>query len=246
MVEIKSLARGLKILRIMAGVDQSISVTALAEQLDVDKATASRMLGTLLNHGFVEKAADGRRYQLGPELVKLSRVVIDRMQFRETAKPYLKRMAALTGECAHLAIYSSSQALYIDQAESDNTLQVNVSIGYTAPLHCTALGKVLLAFGKHPIPEHLDARTPATITSHSDLLDELAQVRQQGYAVDNEEFDRGVRCIAAPVFDYRNRMVASIGISGPAVRINFEKIDPLAKQVLEISRKLSDRFKFEK
>lgn len=246
MEEIKSLSRGLKILKIMADVDQSISVTALAEQLDVDKATASRTVRTLMAHGFVEKASDGRRYQLGPELVKLSSVVIDRLQLRETAKPYLDRLVTLTGECAHLAIYSQGQALYIDQVESDNTLRVNVAIGHMAPLHCTALGKVLLACGNHPIPEQLEGRTPTTITSRSELLRELEQVRQQGFAVDDEEYDRGVRCIAAPISDYRNRTIAAIGISGPAVRIGLENIDPLAQQVLVISQELSERFQFER
>ena len=245
MDEIKSLARGLRILRVIADEVQSISVTALAEQLGVDKATGSRRVRALVNHGFVEKASDGRRYQLGPELVKLSRVIIDLLQWRETAKYYLEQLVELTGEYSHLAIYSNGQALYIDQAESDNTLQVNVSIGHMAPLHCTALGKVLLAFGNHPIPYKLEGRTANTITSQSALKNELERVRKQGYAIDDEEYDRGVRCIAAPIIDCRNRVVASLGISGPAVRIGLENIDALAQKVLDISRELSDRLKFE-
>lgn len=246
MNEIQSLARGLTVLKIMADVDQGISVTALAAQLGVDKGTASRMLHTLKNHGFVEKAPDGRRFQLGPALVRLSRVVIERSKLREMAKPYLKQLVELTGECAHLAIYAQGQALYIDQVESDASLRVNADVGHMAPLYCTALGKALLAFGDYPIPTNLEKRTPGTIT-HSEKLDyELADIRQRGFAVDNEEYDSGVRCIAVPILDYKGDIAGAIGISGPAARMKPEKMTEFARQVCRIGKALSDRLKFTK
>jgi len=246
MDEIQSLGRGLKILELMADVEEGISITDLAEQLEVNKGTASRMVQTLKKYGFVEKASDGRRYRLGPVLVRLSQTVINRSHTREMAKPYLKQLVSLTGECAHLAIYSQGRALYIDQVESDATLRVNTEIGHLAPLHCTALGKAMLAFGGYPLPEDLEKRTPQTIISSEMLQIELATIRQQGYAVDNEEYDIGVRCIAVPIFDFRGSVAGAVGISGPASRLKSENIQDAARLVSRIGQELSDQLKFSK
>lgn len=244
MSEIQSLARGLKTLILMADADDAVGVTELADQLEVNKATASRMFHTLKNYGFVEQARDGRRYQLGPALVRLSRAVIDRMPLRETAKPYLHKLVDVTGECAHLAIYAQGQALYIDQVESEATLRVNADVGHMAPLHCTALGKVLLAYGDYLLPEDLEMRTAATIITQEKLKDELQKIRAQGYAVDDEEYDQGVRCIAVPVFGFRDKLMGAIGISGPALRVNLDRIGKMADQVIGIGKELSEQLKF--
>ena len=244
MSEIQSLARGLNVLQIMAESDAGIGVTELADRLEVNKATASRLVHTLFNYGFVEQASDGRRYQLGPVLVQLSRAVINRMPLRETAKPYLHQLVKITGECAHLAIYAQGQALYIDQVESDATLRVNADVGQMAPLYCTALGKVLLAFGEYPLPEDLEMRTAETIITREKLAEELEKVYEQGYAIDDEEYDEGVRCIAVPVFDFRNKTVGAIGISGPAARLSLDRLGKMAAQVIRIGQELTDRLKF--
>lgn len=244
MSEIQSLARGLTILQIMADANDGIGVTELADHLGVNKGTASRMIQTLKSYGFVEQAPDGRRYQLGPVLVQLSRSVINRMPLRETAKPYLHELVNTTGECAHLAIYAQGKALYIDQVESEATLRVNAEIGQMAPLHCTALGKVLLAFGGYPLPEDLEICTAATIITREKLEAELDKVREQGYAIDDEEYDQGVRCIAVPVYDIRSKLAGAIGVSGPAARISLERIDKMAEQVIHVGQELSDRLKF--
>jgi DNA-binding IclR family transcriptional regulator len=244
MSEIQSLARGLQVLQIMADSGDGIGVTELADQLEVNKATASRLVHTLLAYGFVEQASDGRRYQLGPVLVQLSRSVINRMPLRETAKPYLHQMVKRTGECAHLAIYAQSQALYIDQVESDATLRVNAEVGQMAPLYCTALGKVLLAFGEYPMPEDLEMRTAATIITREKLAEEMEKVRRQGYAIDDEEYDEGVRCVAVPVFDFRDNIVGAIGISGPAARISLDRLGKIAAQVIQVGQELTNRLKF--
>ncbi len=231
-------------MEIMAEMHNGIGVTDLADHLGVNKATASRMVQTLAKYGYVEKASDGRRYQLGPMVVKLSRSVINRMPLRETAKPFLRRLVDATGECAHLAIYAQGKALYIDQVESPATLRVNADVGHMAPLHCTALGKTLLAFGEYPLPEDLDSRTHNTITEINTLKAELATIRKQGYAVDTEEYDLGVRCIAVPVFDFRDKILGAVGISGPAARMSPSRLEGLALQVVKIAGQLTERLKF--
>lgn len=246
MTEIQSLARGLKILEILGDSDQGVGVTELAEQMGFDKGTASRMLHTLTKYGYAEKAEDGRSYRLGPMVVRLSRSLINRMPLRDTAKPYLQRLVDATGECAHLAIYSQGKALYIDQVESPETLRVNAEVGHIASLHNTALGKALLAFGDFPISSSLERRTPMTITDHELLDAELERTRQRGFAIDDEEYDIGVRCVAVPVFDFRGKVIGAIGISGPTSRVSKEKLPKLSSVVVQIGQELSDRLRFKR
>ena len=244
MAEIQSLARGLKILDILGQAQDGVSITELAELLGVDKASASRLVATLVNYGYAEKDEQTRRFHLGPQVVSLSRSVLARLPMRALAKPFLRQLMERTGECAHLALPAQGRVLYIDQVESPATLRVNAEVGTLNPLHCTALGKVLLAFGNLELPTPLESFTPHTLTDPDRLRANLQQVRVQGYAVDDEEFDLGVRCIAVPVFDFRGKAVGSIGISGPATRVTSERLPGLAARVVEIGKALSERMSF--
>lgn len=244
MAEIQSLARGLKILDILSQVQESVSVTELAERLGVDKGSASRLAATLVHYGYAEKDELTRRYHLGPQVVTLSRSLLARLPLREAAKPFLHQLMESTGECAHLAVPAQGKVLYIDQVELPATLRVNAQVGTLNPLHCTALGKVLLAFGDLELPPTLESYTQHTLTEPNRLRKNLEQVRLDGYAVDDEEFDLGVRCIAVPVFDFRGKVTGSIGISGPATRITPERLPELAVRVVKIGKALSERMSF--
>lgn len=244
MSEIQTLARGLQIINALAEAQDGMSITELAERFSVDKGNMSRFVQTLANYGFAEKAPDTRRYYLGPQVVRLSRSLLARMELREVAKPFLDELVKATGECAHLAILAQGQALYIDQAESPSALRVTTGVGTMAPLHCTALGKVLLAFANAPAPEHLGSYTIRTIVDAGTLQAHLDRVRKQGYAIDDEEFEPGVRCIAVPVYDFRSRCVAAAGISGPTSRMSLEGMPGIAQAVQEIGKALSARLSF--
>jgi IclR family KDG regulon transcriptional repressor len=244
MAEIQSLARGLKTLDLLGVSHEGAAITELAEILGVDKGSASRLMSTLVKYGYAEKDPRSRRYTLGPQVVTLSRNLLTRLPLREAANPALQQMMGRTGECAHLAILAQGKALYIDQLESPATLRVNVEVGQMAPLHCTALGKILLAFGNAEFPPTLESFTPKTITNPNTLRIHLENVRQQGYAVDNEEFDPCVRCIAVPVYDFRKKMVGAMGISGPSTRITSQSLPELTATVVEIGKALSERMTF--
>ena len=244
MAEIQSLARGLKILDILGQAQDGASITELAEILGVDKGSASRLVATLVNFGYAEKDEQTRRFHLGPQVVPLSRSVLARLSMREAAKPFLRQLMERTGECVHLAVPAQGKVLYVDQVESPATLRVNAQVGTLNPLHCTALGKALLAFGELDLPATLEAFTPHTLTDPNRLRKNLAQVRANGYAVDDEEFDLGVRCIAVPVYDFRGKAAGAIGISGPATRVTPERLPELAASVVEIGKALSERMSF--
>jgi DNA-binding IclR family transcriptional regulator len=244
MSEIQSLARGLKILDLLGEAEQGISITELSEILGVDKGSASRLMSTLARYGYAEKDEITRRYHLGPQVVTLSRSVLTRLPLREAAKPYLRQLMERTGECAHLAVLAQDKVLYIDQVESPATLRVNAEVGTMNQLHCTALGKALLAFGEADIPASLERFTPRTITDPEALRRHLEEVRRQGYAVDDEEFDESVRCIAVAVCDFHGKAAGSIGISGPSSRLTDERLPELAATVVEIGKALSERMSF--
>jgi IclR family transcriptional regulator, KDG regulon repressor len=243
--EIQSLARGLKIMELLAARGDSMGTTELAEELGIDKSSASRLAQTLATYGYVEQDPRTRRYRLGPQVVRLSRSLLTRMPLRDEAKPFLRELVERTGECAHLAILAQNQALYIDQVESPASLRVTTGVGTLAPLHCTALGKSLLAFSNNvAFPSDLPFFTPRTITDSETLRIHLEQTRRQGYAIDDEEYELGVRCVAAPVCDYRGKVVGAIGVSAPAGRMSLDGIAAFGEIVMEVGQKLTDRMSF--
>ena len=244
MPEIQSLARGLIILEKLANAPDGLGITEMADEFGIDKGSISRLLQTLAHYGYAEKNPSTRRYLIGPQIVRLSRAALARMPLRDTAKPYLDQLVKLTGECAHLAILAQGQALYIDQAESPMALRVNSGVGTIAPLYCTALGKVLLAFANGPFPAELPGFTMRTITDPNLLRMHIEQVRTLGYAIDDEEYSYGVRCIAVPVYDFRDKCIAAIGISGPSNRVPLEDIPRMAQDVIETVKPLSARLSF--
>ncbi len=239
MAEIQSLARGLKILNLLEQARGGMGTTEVAKKMTIDKSSASRLLHTLANYDFVAQDESTARYQLGPRLLTLGQRVLDRISLRDRARPYLHKLVDATGECAHLAILAQRQALYIDQAESSAALRVESEIGTLSPLHCTALGKAMLAFGDGALPDSLLPFTQRTITDQAVLQAQLLQIRQRGYAIDDEEYNYGVRCVAAAVHDHRGLLLGAIGISGPAGRVTLERIDDFGALVRQVAADLS-------
>ena len=239
MREIQSLARGLKILDLLGQSQEGMSITELSQILGVDKSSASRLAATLSKYSYALKNPLTQRYHLGPSILTLSRSLLTKKPLQERARPFLQELMESTGECSHLAVSAHGRALCIDQVESPATLRVNVEIGQTLPYHCTALGKVFLAFGEIEPPEHLEKYTPNTILNAEALKQHLDEVRQQGYAVDDEEYDPGVRCLAVPVYDFQGAVVGSIGISAPALRLTMENLRNLAPGVVAMGMELS-------
>jgi IclR family KDG regulon transcriptional repressor len=238
--EMQTLARGLLILDLIADADRALGVTEIANLLHLDKSSVSRLVKTLVNYDYVQPDSGSRGYVLGKRVRQISWHYLNRMPVREKAKPYLYRLVEQTGECAHTAVYSGGKALMIDDVEAEASLRVVGGIGRLIPLHCTAVGKALLAFSDLPLPASLDRETARTITDRAAFCAHLDEIRVQGYALDDEEHQEGVRCMAAPVYDYMGAAVAAIGISGPCVRVTDDRIPALAQAVIAAARELSD------
>jgi len=232
---VKTLAKGLAILELIMA-RGSVRTVDVASELDIDKGSASRLLHTLLESGFVAKG-EGRAYHIGPKLTLANVRRMTGAKLRDNARPLLQELVEITKESAHLCILVDDQVLYIDRVDSASPLRVDRPIGTFAPLHCTALGKIFLAFGEAPTPSEMRSSTPRTLTDPEFLRAHLRQVASLGYAVDDEEFCMGIRCVAAPLRDASGRVVAALGLSGPTARINLDYTRDLGELVAKVAKK---------
>ena len=237
---IQSLARGLEALTLLSKMPEGLSVTEVAEALVVDKSTAMRLMKTLVEAGFAVQSKVTRRYYLSMKLVGLGYRYLNDLDLRQMAIPLLENLVKLTKESAHLAILADNEALVLDDIVTTEALRVETGSGRFSPLHCTAIGKSLLAFSEIPIPNQLTRFTDKTITTQKSLQTHLEAIREQGYALDDEEYTIGVRCLAAPVFDKNGLCIATIGISGPAIRVTVPKVNYYSELVMESASEMQN------
>jgi len=247
---VQSLERALSILEVMAKIGAPVTVTELAEEVDLNMSTVHRLLATLLHRGYVEQETGSSKYRLGLKMLKIANAVYSFSDIRTVARPYLEKLVERCNETANLALLDGTEIVYIDQVESHNYIIVKMfaRVGNRGPVHCTASGKALLACLPDERVDYIldnitfDKYTNETITDPIHLKKELTRVRQDGYAFDWGEMEEYVRCIAAPVYDHEGNAVASIGVSGPSNRItSYYMKNELSEVVREIADKISAR-----
>jgi len=244
----KSLDRSLRILEQLAEAGPSVTVPELSRQLGMNKTTVFRLLQTLMRHHFVEKDREEAKYRLGMRAFEIGMAVMNSMDLRREALPILERLNKATRETVHLTVREGFSAIYIDKLDSPEFIVVQSRIGGRTPLHCTGVGKVLLAhLDEREVKEYvrqggLKRYTQRTITNPKALRDELERIRRQGYAIDNEEHYEGLACVAAPIFDHQGQVLASFSISGPTTRMHALRLPELIRLVIEASRDISARF----
>ena len=234
---LQSLSRGLEALDLMASRAAPMRLTDLAEALGVDKSNATHLLKTLVATGYAIQD-DSRRYTASAKVagtVSGAHTLEQIVAVKEAWRPALERLVSTTGECAHLAVLVGKRVWYVDKVDSPLPLKVDHPIGALAPLHCTALGKAFLAFGHARLPADLRGHTPKTLTGRRELADEIERTRTRGYAIDNEEFAQGIRCVARPIYDANGAMIAALGVSGPSVRVDAERLEELGRIVQSAS-----------
>lgn len=245
-----SVSRALEILDLMGRHGGELGVSAIAQDLNLCKSTAHRLLSTLEQRGYVEKNPRTRRYRLGLRLFELGHVVMQQMELRAEARPYLEELTQISGEVVHLGILDQGEVVYIDKVESLHTITMFSRVGRRAPVHCTGLGKALLAF--QPAQEQdriilargLRRFTENTVTDPDTLRRNLELIRTQGYAIDNEEHESGIRCIAVPIRDHTGQVVAAVSISAPAMRFDWNKVEAVKPEIIRVGKAISRRLGF--
>jgi DNA-binding IclR family transcriptional regulator len=241
---VQSVDRALTILETLARSGEA-GVTDLAAALEVHKSTAFRLVATLEAHGLVEQI-DGRgKYRLGIGLLRLAGATTARLDVVQEARPISRKLAADTGETVNVAVLADRSALYLDQVAGSSALQSHNWVGQHIPLHATANGKVLLLdLAEERWVEmlgRLRAYTESTITTRDRLRKELAQVREQGYAVAVDELEVGLAAVAAPIHNAHGDVIASMSVSGPTFRLTDVRIDEIVPMLCEAAAEVSHR-----
>ena len=234
--------------------EPELGITELSEQVGLGKSTIHRIVLTLKNANIIEQSISGK-YRLGIRLFELGNIVVTRLGLRKEAHPFLNKLAELSSETVNLAILDQYSVVHIDRVESSESLRTGMNIGQRSPAFCLGIGKVLLAnlpsqelqamLHDPSFKKTIYKYTKNTITDIEQLYNNLMQIKQEMYAVDNEEFNIGVRCIGAPVFNYTNNVVAAISIAGPTVRMTLDRIKDLIPHVMSAAEGISRSLGYE-
>jgi IclR family acetate operon transcriptional repressor len=237
-----------KIIEYLANSDDWVSLRPMARELNQDAATVYRILSSMKELGYVRQHPVDSRYQLTLKIASVSARVLDKVQLRQVAHPIMEELTSITNETSHLAILDQHEFVYVHKVDNHQAIRMRSRVGQRGQLHCTAMGKAMLAF----LPEaelnqilssvDFQPMTPNTITSRVRFLEQVDLIRQQGYALDDEENEVGIRCIGAPVFDYACHVAGALSISGWTITVTPERVPLLADLVLQASRKISKDF----
>jgi len=244
---IQSIDRALQVLELFSLEKPEWGVTEISKVLNIYKSNVHNILSTFTEKGFVKKDSKTDKYKLGIKFFELGSVVIKNMDLRRIAHPYIEKLSKEFNETVHLGVLDEGRVVSIEREESNKGLCSHIEIGRRAPLHCTAVGKAIMAYlSENEInliikEKGLEKYTENTITTKEGLENEFKKIRKQGYAVDNMEHEEGVRCVAGPIRDYTGKVIASMSISGPAFRINESNILDIAKKVKEYCDSVSEK-----
>jgi len=244
---IKVLDKTFSILDILLQHGSTIHMTEIAEKLGLYPSTTHRILDTLKHWGYIEQDPHTQKYRLGLKLLELGMAKLHQMDLAREATPYLKELVKQCNETVHLGVLEEGEVLYLAKEESSQTIRMISYVGKRAPLHCTALGKVLIAYlsaeeRKKILEEKVLPRlTENTITDKMELEQELDKVREQGFALDREENEKDVRCVAAPIRNYQGEIIAALSISSPIFRLDKNVQNSLKEALIETSKKISMR-----
>lgn len=248
---VPALERGLCIIELLERGKDGLTFSEIQIKSGIPKPSLARILNILESYDFIRNSVDGK-YRLGFKLLSLGYVVYSQLDLVREAKPFLVKLVELTRETTELAILDRGEILYIDKIESPEPIRLVARIGSRyKTLHCTAVGKVFLAYVEEGFLKDylskvgLPSFTEKTITSEEVLRRELEEIRFRGYAFDDEEVRLGVRRIASPVFGSFKGLVAVIGIAGPTFRITLDKKEELGEIVKEVAMGLSVKLGYE-
>lgn len=242
---LQSVSNSLDILDLLAQ-HKNLSVPEIAEFSGFGKSSVFRILATLESKNYVKKSEDAR-YSLDVKLAYLGQAAMDQNDLVKCSHPYLETLTAASGETSHLAVsYQSVYVRFIDKVVSSASIRMDSHPGFFRHAHFVACGKVLLAYGSDFLRENYIATVPfKPMTRHSisggeALLRELADIKEHGYALDREESEYGLTCVAAPVFDFTGQITAAVSISGPAFRMS-ENMEKNISLVTETGKNISEK-----
>jgi DNA-binding IclR family transcriptional regulator len=243
---LKTVDKALRVLELLHEEKREMGITEITHRLMINKSTTYRILTTLCRHRFVQKNPANNKYKLGFKILEISSTILETINLRDLARPFLEKLRNTTNETVNLITLDEGMGVYIDRLESQHTIRMVSHIGTREELHCTGVGKALLAF----LPEDqmdnvikrygLPRKTSATITDVSQLKEHLQMIRERGYSLDNEEAEEGIRCVGAPIFNHGEEVIAAISIAAPSYRLSVKMAHEHAHVVVETAAQISE------
>ncbi len=243
--------KALSILRVLAEEKEALGLVDLANKLGLNRSTAYRLVLALTEDGFVKQDPATQKYSLGLKIVELAGDILNKMEIREVARPFLEELMELSGETVHLGILDKGQIVFIDKIDGPEVVRFFTHLGKRFPAYVTSIGKAILAYLPKEDMENVlklqsfQAHTPNTIVNKQVFRDHLNLIRSKGYAIDHEENRLTVCCIGSPIFDAANKVVAAISISGPSFRLNLKRMKELSKPLKLTALKISKSLGFQ-
>jgi DNA-binding IclR family transcriptional regulator len=237
--------RALAILEAVAQASDGLSNAELSRKLQIPKSSASYILRTLEKQGYLNRISETGKYRVGLKVLSLSRGALSGIDVREVALPIMRHLMEKTNLTCHLAILDGPDAVYIEKVEPQGFIRMDTWVGRRMRVHATSVGKALVAhvpqerLEKILAERSMERRTVKTITTLPRLLKDLEKVRQQGYAVDDEENNIGARCLGAPVFSQDGAIEASIGLSGTIHQVNEQTMPRILEALKDAARHIS-------
>ncbi len=248
---VQTIERATLLITILSEYPKGLSLGDLSAEVGLPKGTAHRLLSSLLYFGWVRQDSATKFYQLGFKLMELGNVVLSHIDLRNEARPILRHLADAIGETVHLVVQDHDEVIYIDKVETmhkKNGLQMISRLGTRIPMHCSSVGKVILAnlppFEREDILTRtgLLRRTNNTICDPNEFAAHLQRIRRQGAAIDDEENEVGIRCVAAPIRDVSGNTVAAVSISAPAVRVSINLLESeLKEKIIATAAAISEK-----
>ncbi len=243
---LSSVANSIRLLNSFSGAEDELGITTLAGRLHLAKSTVHRLAATLSAAGFLEQNGDNGKYRLGMALFELGALVRRRMDVANEGRPKLRELLEKTGETVQMGVVDHLSVLYVYEMESPRAIRMAAAVGGRAPLHCTAVGKVLLAyqpedFVNRVLENGLTAYTPKTLVRREAVLAMLTEVRSREHAIDDEESESGLRAIAAPVRNHNGAVIAAVGVAAPVQRMNKKVMQTCVPTVIATAHAVSGR-----
>ncbi len=243
--QVQSLTRALSLLERLSETDMGLSLSDVSASMGLAPSTAHRLLNTMLQTGFVEFDDEQGLWSVGVKSFSIGNAYLKKRNFVVQARPFMKELMLESGETCNLAIREDNEVIFLSQVECLETMRMVVRLGSRGPVHATGVGKALLA----ALPEEealsivagvgMEKLTSRTLITPTELKEELAKIRKQGFSMDEEEQKEGLICFAANIYDEFKEAIAAVSISGPSVRVTQERYPRLSAQVMEAAAKIT-------
>lgn len=243
---IQSIERSADILEIFLKLKPELSIKEISQELNLSKSTVHGIIKTLEHRGYLQQNPEDLKYKLGLKLFELGNFVGKNLDIGDIAKPIIRDLVDELNETVHLVTRQKDELFYIEKVEGARTLTIYSHVGKRAPFHCTGVGKAILAYLDENEAERilsskaLESFTKYTVTNKEEIKHHLPAIRENGYAVDDEEIELGLKCIAAPIFNYQGNVIASISCAAPKIRLDENRLPKVIEGIKRAAAEISN------